>query len=154
MPIAANDSTPGPARARRALHVLMVLATLALIAFALFFAHTAAAAERSAKAKSDFRAKHPCPATGKSSGACPGYVIDHIKPLCAGGPDRPSNMQWQTVAAAKVKDREERKMCSQHAASPAPKAVKASAKANDSKCGSRGGPGYRTASGRCASWHD
>jgi hypothetical protein len=38
-------------------------------------------------------------------------VIDHIEPLCAGGPDTPTNMQWQTVAEAKVKDREERRMC-------------------------------------------
>jgi hypothetical protein len=55
---------------------------------------------------------HPCPANGKTRGSCPGYVVDHIKPLCAGGPDRPSNMQWQTVAEAKKKDRVERQMCS------------------------------------------
>src|SRR4051812_8828732 len=54
---------------------------------------------------------HPCPATGKVRGACPGYVVDHIKPLCAGGADHPKNMQWQTIADAKVKDREERKIC-------------------------------------------
>jgi len=35
----------------------------------------------------------------------PGYVIDHIKPLKKGGCDCPSNMQWQTKAAAKAKDR-------------------------------------------------
>jgi hypothetical protein len=38
-------------------------------------------------------------------------VIDHVNPLCAGGPDHPSNMQWQTVADAKIKDRAERRMC-------------------------------------------
>src|ERR1041385_8498190 len=107
----ANDDTPGPARARRALHVLYVLTVLALALFVFFFADVAAAAERSAKAKRDFRAHPPCPATHRTKGACPGYVIDHIKPLCAGGPDHPKNMQWQTVADAKVKDREERKMC-------------------------------------------
>ena len=58
-----------------------------------------------------FVKQHPCPSTGKTRGACPGYVVDHIKPLCAGGADRPSNMQWQTVAEAKKKDREEQKMC-------------------------------------------
>ena len=47
---------------------------------------------------------HPCPATGKSYGACKGYVIDHIKPLQRGGADDPSNMQWQTTAA-KAKDK-------------------------------------------------
>jgi hypothetical protein len=58
-----------------------------------------------------FMRQHPCPSTGKTRGACPGYVVDHIKPLCAGGADHPRNMQWQTVADAKVKDREERKLC-------------------------------------------
>jgi hypothetical protein len=38
-------------------------------------------------------------------------VIDHVEPLCAGGRDDPRNMQWQTVAEAKVKDREEVRMC-------------------------------------------
>ena len=37
-----------------------------------------------------------------------GYVVDHIVPLECGGADVPSNMQWQTVAEAKIKDRTER----------------------------------------------
>ncbi len=41
----------------------------------------------------------------------PGYVIDHIKPLACGGADDPSNMQWQTVAEAKAKDKTERVGC-------------------------------------------
>ena len=41
----------------------------------------------------------------------PGYVIDHIRPLACGGTDDPSNMQWQTIADAKAKDRVERKGC-------------------------------------------
>ena len=41
----------------------------------------------------------------------PGYVIDNIIPLACGGADTPSNMQWQTVAAAKAKDRTERAGC-------------------------------------------
>jgi hypothetical protein len=56
---------------------------------------------RSAKAKDNFKKSHPCPSTGRSSGACPGYVIDHVKPLKRGGADAPSNMQWQTKEAAK-----------------------------------------------------
>jgi hypothetical protein len=41
----------------------------------------------------------------------PGYVIDHIIPLACGGADTPSNMQWQTVAEAKAKDKTERAHC-------------------------------------------
>jgi hypothetical protein len=53
--------------------------------------------------KAAFKDSHPCPSTGRRSGACPGYVIDHVVPLKRGGPDRPENMQWQTTAAAKAK---------------------------------------------------
>lgn len=62
---------------------------------------------RSAKAKQQFKRQHPCPSTGKGSGACPGYVIDHVHPLKRGGRDAPDNMQWQTVQDAKIKDRTE-----------------------------------------------
>jgi hypothetical protein len=48
--------------------------------------------------------------TGYPNGR-PGYVIDHIKPLACGGADAPSNMQWQTVAEAKAKDKTERIGC-------------------------------------------
>jgi hypothetical protein len=41
----------------------------------------------------------------------PGYVIDHVVPLACGGMDAPTNMQWQTVADAKAKDRIERRAC-------------------------------------------
>jgi hypothetical protein len=60
---------------------------------------------RSAKAKAAFMRSHPCPSTGKTHGACPGYVVDHITPLKRGGADRSGNMQWQTVREAKAKDK-------------------------------------------------
>ena len=60
---------------------------------------------RSEAAKHAFERMHPCPSTGRTSGPCPGYVIDHIKALKHGGADSPSNMQWQTVEAAKEKDK-------------------------------------------------
>jgi len=41
----------------------------------------------------------------------PGYVVDHVVPLACGGADAPSNMQWQTTAEAKAKDRIERRGC-------------------------------------------
>ncbi len=69
--------------------------------------HYSNTTKRDTAARDSFMKGHPCPATGKSSGACPGYVVDHVVPLKRGGPDAPSNMQWQTSAAAKAKDRVE-----------------------------------------------
>ena len=62
---------------------------------------------RDPRARNEFKRTHPCPPTGKSSGSCPGYVIDHVQPLQRGGADTPANMQWQTEGAAKIKDRTE-----------------------------------------------
>ncbi len=64
-------------------------------------------AKRSAAARSAFRRCDPCPSTGLLSGACPGYVIDHIIALKRGGADDPVNMQWQSVEEAKAKDKVE-----------------------------------------------
>jgi hypothetical protein len=41
----------------------------------------------------------------------PGYIVDHVVPLACGGADALANMQWQTIAAAKAKDKWERKGC-------------------------------------------
>ena len=83
-----------------------------IAAFVALAAISADASEyRSYRAKRDFRMENPCPSTGKVRGACPEYVVDHVVPLCAGGADAPSNMQWQTVEAGKRKDRDERKAC-------------------------------------------
>lgn len=64
--------------------------------------------KRSEGAKNAFKREHPCPSNGHGSGSCPGYVIDHVRPLECGGTDDPSNMQWQTVAEGKAKDKMER----------------------------------------------
>jgi hypothetical protein len=83
-----------------------------LLVLAGLVASGAQAAElRSSAARTAFVKANPCPATGKQRGACPGYVVDHVTPLCAGGADHHSNMQWQTVEDAKIKDREEIKLC-------------------------------------------
>jgi hypothetical protein len=37
-------------------------------------------------------------------------VVDHVNPLGCGGADSPGNMQWQTVAAGKAKDKTERRV--------------------------------------------
>ena len=57
---------------------------------------------RSSKAKREFEKETHYP-HGR-----PGYVIDHVIPLANGGADSPSNMQWQTKADAKAKDKWER----------------------------------------------
>ena len=61
--------------------------------------------KRSTASKDAFKHEHPCPSTGRSSGSCPGYVIDHVVPFKRYGEDASSNMQWQTVEAAKAKDK-------------------------------------------------
>lgn len=61
--------------------------------------------QRSASAIKDFKRTNPCPATGKSTGRCSGYVIDHRIALKRGGNDSPDNLQWMTKEAAKEKDR-------------------------------------------------
>jgi hypothetical protein len=66
---------------------------------------------RSRAARAAFQRSHPCPATGRASGPCPGYIVDHVKPLACGGADAPSNMQWQSTADAKAKDQWERTGC-------------------------------------------
>jgi hypothetical protein len=91
-----------------ALRAIALLSALALLTAA---PGAIAKSERDPHQRAAFVKKHPCPANGKTRGACPGYVVDHIQPLCAGGADDPSNMQWQTREEAKIKDREERRLC-------------------------------------------
>lgn len=68
-------------------------------------------AERSAAAVAQFKRESPCPSTGAARGRCPGFIVDHVVPLCAGGADEPENMQWQTIPDAKRKDVAERAQC-------------------------------------------
>jgi len=41
--------------------------------------------KRSTAARRQFQREHPCPATGKTTGACPGYVGAHMVALKRGG---------------------------------------------------------------------
>ena len=70
-----------------------------------------AADSRSFRAEVLFRLENPCPATGETRGECKGYVIDRVIPLACGGAEEPSNMQWQTIAQAREKDRWEKIGC-------------------------------------------
>ena len=75
------------------------------------FCVTAAQPERPSNAEVLFKLNNPCPATGEATGPCTGYVVDRIIPIVCGGTDDPENMQWQTLAQAKEKDRWERIGC-------------------------------------------
>ena len=81
----------------------VLLITLLIFAAAPSLAKT----KRSKAARNQFMKTQPCPSTGATSGSCPGYVVDHVKPLKRGGADAPSNMQWQTIEEGKAKDKTE-----------------------------------------------
>lgn len=66
---------------------------------------------RDSAQRAQFAKTVPCPATGKTSGKCPGYVVDHAIPLCMGGADAPINMRWQEYRESLRKDKTERAMC-------------------------------------------
>lgn len=74
---------------------------------------------RSKSALAKFQRQNPCPANGAVKGVCPGWVKDHVVPLCAGGADSPSNLQWQTVADARRKDVDEMRLCAKMRSSAA-----------------------------------
>src|SRR5450631_2028004 len=89
---------------------MIKIITLAILSLSLCF-QAADARERSQKARDSFKYMNPCPSNGNNHGPCPGYVIDHITALACGGEDVPSNMQWQSVAEGKAKDKWERVGC-------------------------------------------
>ena len=49
---------------------------------------------RRADVRAAFKRLHPCPATARAVGACPGWQIDHVIPLACGGCDSVGNAQW------------------------------------------------------------
>lgn len=88
--------------------IVAALAALVLCGAALAQSNSAL---RDPKQAAAFKRTHACPATGKVQRACPGYVVDHIMPLCAGGADEPANMMWMSAADGKKKDAVEMKLC-------------------------------------------
>ncbi len=96
---------------------ILTLFTTAVLATTLSAAPRCAKCERDSagrikrdrSARAAFVRANPCPANGRTRGPCPGYVVDHVIALSCGGPDKPENLQWQTVAEAKAKDRWEGK---------------------------------------------
>ena len=71
----------------------------------------AISAPRSSATRAEFQRHNPCPATGKTRGACPGWQVDHIQALKCGGRDAPDNMQWLTVEAHREKTRRDMRGC-------------------------------------------
>lgn len=70
------------------------LAGVSLLLAALFPLAAEARIPRDRSEVRAFRAEHPCPSTGLKRGRCDGWEVDHIQPLCAGGPDSRENMHW------------------------------------------------------------
>jgi hypothetical protein len=66
---------------------------------------------RSEAAVRAFKKANPCPVAASTTHSCPGYVVDHIIPLCGGGIDAPGNMQWQKAEDSYLKDTRERAYC-------------------------------------------
>lgn len=69
---------------------------------------------RNATVLKNFKSLYVCPSTGKNSGSCPGWAIDHVIPLACGGCDSLENLQWlpNDIKSAKypAKDRWERQI--------------------------------------------
>jgi hypothetical protein len=92
-------------------HSLALLIAALTIASASLALAAGRATTRHPAVTREFQRQQPCPSTGRATGACRGYIKDHIIPLCAGGADSVENMQWQTTEEARLKDRAEWKMC-------------------------------------------
>lgn len=82
---------------------LTLLAALALPALARI--------PRSSSAVAEFKRQHPCPVNGAKRGPCPGWEVDHIEALCAGGSDTAGNMQWLTKQAHAQKTKRDVMLC-------------------------------------------
>ncbi len=92
---------------------------------AIAFASSPAAADRIPRSQKEvraFRVENPCPVTNRRSGACPGFQVDHKRPLCAGGEDSVSNMHWLSTEDHRFKtlvDARECRKLKRNAAKPA-----------------------------------
>lgn len=82
-----------------------------IIASTMLAAFSAIAADRSRTVRAEFQRSNPCPSTGATRGACPGYQADHRIAICAGGADRAGNLQWLTVDDHKRKTKQDVMEC-------------------------------------------
>lgn len=88
-----------------------LLAALAIAGIAACAAAPGAPFKRDPAQRAEFMRAHPCPATGRSVGECPGHQVDHVLALCAGGADTAANMQWLSVELHKIKTRSDAAAC-------------------------------------------
>lgn len=89
----------------------MIRTAIVLVAACALSMGAEAKSERSAAEVLAFKRQNPCPSTQLRRGACPGYQVDHVQPLCSGGPDTVANMQWLTVEAHRAKTRQDLRVC-------------------------------------------
>lgn len=82
--------------------------------------------KRSSAVLAAFRRLYPCPSTRLTTGPCPGWALDHPRPLACGYADAVWNLQWLPVIiksgpGAFPKDRWERRVyCGAHELIPMP----------------------------------
>jgi hypothetical protein len=82
--------------------------TLWVVIFITWHAACAGAATlRGTAAPKEFRKYNACPSTKKFTGACPGWIMDHLEALRCGGKDVPENLWWMTKTEAALKDLQE-----------------------------------------------
>lgn len=89
--------------------LLRKFAAFSFIAICMGGAH--AQTHRSTDEVLAFKRQNPCPSTQGRRGACPGYQVDHVMPLCAGGADKTENMQWLSVVDHRAKTRQDLRVC-------------------------------------------
>lgn len=87
------------------------LPTAVMVAFSLFATTADARIHRSAAEVLAFKRANPCPSTEQRRGTCPGWQVDHIQPLCSGGPGTVANMQWLSVPNHRTKTRQDVLVC-------------------------------------------
>lgn len=73
---------------------------------------------RSTAVLNAFKRIHPCPSTGKTTGACPRWAMNHVIPRACGGCDSVNNIDWMATDIKTCKedwcrDRYERKIYDQ-----------------------------------------
>jgi 5-methylcytosine-specific restriction endonuclease McrA len=91
---------------KRSILILVAVAS-PVVSYGIYQANDKSYLKRSATVKKHFKQQTICPATGTYTQKCTGYVVDHIIPLKCYGKDAVENLQYMTVAEAKIKDRYE-----------------------------------------------